>query len=627
MAIVLKRLKSVGPDREDAVLEFDEKRSLIRGPSDTGKSYIRDCLWYLLGGDKLPKRFPLAEGYQELQLRFESDGFEYEVRRALAGGQPAVYCRATGNQEELAFEPLEDDVGELLVERSGAAGRQIIRSQSDRGPVTGDDVRHWSLWSQTAILSEEPTSGDGFAVTKRSASFSLFLTGVDDAALNLRKKPKEVERLKGQLSSVEDALKRVQAGLPKDAERTDVADALDRVDQTLMAMTAQYDQRAAKLRELRREIGDASDGLGKATNGRNHAKSMISRFELLEQKYSNDLERLGAANEGVAFFEELPAVPCPLCRTPTSAQTDAQELRPEAAGHYRAAINAEAEKIRGLRTGLSLALDGERKRLSSWQTAVDHYNNLLATLQNREALVVQGNRIEFSADPKQLAIRRSELSAQLAIFDEMERLTAEIDRLKRQKVQPRIQVMRDGGTSGRSVADTARGYLELWGFADIENISLDAEACDLVLNDRTRLSFGAGLRALYLSALVIALMEHALEAGHPHLGVVVIDSPLKAYADPDSDEDHEVPVTTVTERFYDWLANFAGRGQIIVLENERISAETAVTLKPVEFTGKPGIGRSGFYPHRALSPTAPMRLQAEDAGQRGETTDGEADDE
>ncbi|MBP6529191.1 MAG: hypothetical protein KA260_03655 [Burkholderiales bacterium] len=598
MAIVLTRLKSVGPNREDAVLDFGEKRTLIRGPSDTGKSYIRDCLWFLLGGDKLPKTFPIAEGYQELQLRFESDGVEYEVRRALIGGQSTVYRRAKSNKEELAFEPLEDDIGELLVERSGATGKQIIRSLSERGAVTGDDIRHWALWSQTAILSENPTSGEGFAVTKRTASFSLFLTGVDDAKVELRKKTSDVERIKGQLTSAEDALKRVQFGLPKDAKRDDVVDALERVDEVLVAMSSQYDHRASKLRELRRAIADASDQLARATNGQNHAKSMIGRFELLEQKYSNDLDRLGAANEGVAFFEELSSVPCPLCRTPAVAQTDAQEVRPEAAGRYRAAINAEAEKIRGLRSGLVIALKGERRRLQTCQAHVDRLSNDLNALQNHEAHVMHGTRIEFTGDPKQLAIRRTELSAQLAIFNEMERLQIEIERLKTQKVRPRIQVKRDGGTSGRAVANAALGYLKLWGFTDIENVAVDAEACDLVLNDRTRLSFGAGLRALYLSALVIALMERALEEGHPHLGVVVIDSPLKAYADPDSDETHDVPVETVTEKFYDWLADFTGRGQVIVLENERIAAETAEKLKPIQFTKKPGVGRSGFYPHR-----------------------------
>lgn len=614
MAIVLKRLKSVGPEREDAVLEFGEKRTLIRGPSDTGKSYIRDCLWFLLGGDKLPKKFPLAEGYQELQLRFESGDFEYEVRRALIGGQPTVYVRAISSKEELAFEPLEGDIGELLVERSGAHGKQILRSLSERGAVTGDDVRHWALWSQTAILSENPTSGEGFPAPKRTASFSLFLTGIDDAKVELRKKTSEVERIKGQLSSAEDALARVQIGLPKDTKRVDVSDALERVDEVLLAMSSQYDQRAAKLRELRREIADALEQLARATNGRNHIQSMLERFELLDQKYSNDLERLGAANEGVAFFEELPAVPCPLCRTPAAAQTEMQEVKPETAIRYRAAINAEAEKIRGLRSGLVTALEGERRRLNLWQADVNRFGSELKALQNREAMVLQGVRVEFSADPRQLAVRRTELSAQLAIFDEMERLKVEIERLKKQKLRPKIQVNRDGGTSGRSVANAALGYLTQWGFTDIEHISLDAEACDLVLNDRNRLSFGAGLRALYLAALVIALMEHALEQGHPHLGVVVIDSPLKAYADPDSDETHDVPVATVTEKFYAWLAEFSGRGQIIVLENEQISAEIAEQLKPIQFTKKPGVGRSGFYPHRVVERAQPQTPTEGDDG-------------
>lgn len=107
---------------------------------------------------------------------------------------------------------------------------QILRSQSDKGPVTGDDVRHWSLLSQTAILSEEPTSGSGFGVPKRIASFNLFLTGSDDTSIQLRKSTAEVERIKGQLTSAEDAYRRIQAGLPSDVVRADVSDALERVD-------------------------------------------------------------------------------------------------------------------------------------------------------------------------------------------------------------------------------------------------------------------------------------------------------------------------------------------------------------------------------------------------------------
>lgn len=614
MGIILGKLTATGPALPDAEIEFDAKRRVIVGPSDTGKSYIRGCLWYLLGGDKPPKTFPLARGYLDLRLRFTSGEREFEVRRSPLGGDAAVWARSLGNVDGQGFEAVDADISDLLVELSGAAGKQILRNQSERGPVTGDDVRHWALWSQTEIPAEHATSGQGFAITKRTSSFNLFLSGSDDASIQLTKTKSEVERIKGQLTSAEASLERVKAGLPADATRAAVADGIERVDETLAAITSQYEARAMKLKGLRKEIADTSDELKASSNQRNHAQSMVSRFELLDLKYANDLSRLGGTNEGTAFFEALPAVPCPLCgaASHTAEQHGAAPTEPK---DYRAAIAAETEKIRVLRIGLSAALERERNRSKALDAAVEVLTGKLNDLQNREALVVGGARIEFSADPKTLAVRRSELSAQLAVFDELERLTAEIVRLKKLKVRKRVDVNRDGGVDGRAVADHVKELLVAWGFNDIQNISLDAEECDIVINDRPRLSYGAGLRSLYLSALVIALMEHSVGNGYPHLGVTVIDSPLKAYADPQQTSSPDLPLTTVRERFYNWLATWSGHGQIVILENEAIPPSLLDVLQPIVFSGVPGAGRQGFYPYRDVPPEQPL-----------ETTEGGADE-
>ena len=50
MAITLKHLSVHGPGLPPAVVLFEGHRTLIRGPSDTGKSHIWDCIWFLLGG-------------------------------------------------------------------------------------------------------------------------------------------------------------------------------------------------------------------------------------------------------------------------------------------------------------------------------------------------------------------------------------------------------------------------------------------------------------------------------------------------------------------------------------------------------------------------------------------------
>jgi hypothetical protein len=265
---------------------------------------------------------------------------------------------------------------------------------------------------------------------------------------------------------------------------------------------------------------------------------------------------------------------------------------------YRKALAAEAEKIRALSVGLKSALEHERERLQTLKQREKSQASDLAALQNREAKVLNNARVEFAADPKTLALRRSELANHLGNFDEIKYLKSEIERLSKLTVRKRIMVNRESGTFGRKVADAAKVLLEAWGLNDIENISLDDEACDLRINDRTRLSFGAGMRGIYLSALAVSLMENALAENLPHLGVVVLDSPLKAYADPKSAEVKDVPSATVVDSFYKWLSAWNGLGQVIVLENEDVEPATAATLNPTVFTRIRGYGRYGFYPLR-----------------------------
>ena len=601
MAIVLERLVAAGFGKEDAEILFHPTRLLIRGPSDTGKSYIRDCLQYLLGGDKAPKPLPEDEGYTSIFLEFASGGNRYRIERAIKGGGTAVFVRSLAelNGQE---EKLEVDEGELLVRLSGAADRKILRSTSEKGSVTGGDLRHWFLLAQPRMISEEPTAGLSFDTTQRVAAFNLFLTGSDDAAVEVRKSQSEVERIKGQLTSAEEALRRAQAGLPSQLTRKEVEDAFTRVDDTLSAMTAQYEARASQLKELRSGIVTLTDSLNATEASRDHSQSMIERFKLLDQKYASDLERLGATSEGVALFDALPETACPLCGTPAEQQLDPKQLRPGAAAKYRAAIAAEAGKITALRKGLQLSFERETARLAHFEERSARLSRDLESLEATEKKQLTGARVEFAADPKTMAIRHSELSAQLAAFDEIQRLENEIDRLKKSKVRRKFEITRDGGSAGVAVAGFAKELLNSWGFADVTSVTLDALECDLVINGRARLGYGAGKRAIFLAALIIALLRHSTGVSNPHLGVVVIDSPLKAYADPSQTANPDVSVATVTQRFYSWLATWEGPGQIVILENEKIDPVTAAVLQPLQFTGVNNDGRPGFYPKSLPKP-------------------------
>jgi hypothetical protein len=616
VAIRLKRLKASGPNRPVAEIDFAPLHCLIRGPSDTGKSYIRDCLWYLLGGDKTPKKVPEDDGYELLELEFSDDRDNYLVRRALRGGGAHLFrtkhTAATGeevlsdhasseNMQILmdvpeGMEPFDADLSQLVVELSGAAGKQILRSKSKRGPVTGSDIRHWFMLSQPTVISEDPTSGASHTERpQRMAAFHLFLTGDDDSAVALAKTQAEKDRLFGQLTSAQDALRRVMAGIDQDVKRVDVADAIERVDVTLSELSRQYDARAAQLRDVRGRIVESADALRHHATRATHSQAMLERFQLLDRKYVSDLERLGALDEGVAHFAALDAIPCPICATPIELHVAPPDLGKRVPASYRKAVAAESQKILGLRAGLLHSIGTEQGRLDDATRQAVLLKERLRELEKEEARRISGARVEFQADPKELAVRRSELAAQLGAFDEMERLQGEINRLKQLRVSKTAPIIREAGEPAKKVATYVKWLLGEWGFDDVQHVTLDTGECDLVIDDRARLSYGAGKRGIFLTALTIGLMKHALEVGNPHLGVVVIDSPLKAYADPDSIEERGLPTQTLTDRFYAWLSTWNGPGQIVVVENEKIRASTAEVLKPIVFTRRNDLGRAGFY--------------------------------
>lgn len=595
MSITLGKLVAKGITRDDAIINFRSFGNLIRGPSDTGKSHIRDCLWYLLGGEKAPKGIPENEGYDTLLLELQtSDGSEYTIRRGLAGGAAAVYPTSIAEMD--SYEALAEDVGSLIVSLAGAAGILILRSMSKRGALTAGDLRHWSLISQPAMISEASTIGVPTEAPQRRASFSVFLTGKDDSAVILAATKDEKLRIKSQIESAEADLRRIFAEIPDGATSPETRDALDRVDETLGVLSSQQTQRSRQLRGLRDELAILMSTITEAERKFVYSASLVSRFELLDEKYKSDFSRLVAVSDGLAVFDALEAQPCPLCHTALQDQRSELVRDPAAVKLQRVAMAAESAKITALRTGLVAALAIEKSAKLALEVKISELNARLTVVERAEQAALVANSEEFSVDPKVLAIRRSELYSLQKSFDEQARLTAELVRLKAIIPTKNAPLARQTLSDSIVVARYAQELLHLWGLTSVETIEVDAYECDLIINGRARLSYGAGMRSIFLTAMIVALLKHSMKAGHPHLGLVVLDSPMKSYSDPKNRADVTISPKAVKDLFYLWLASWQGPGQVVVLENELISPHTAALLKPTEFTKSLDEGRYGFYP-------------------------------
>jgi hypothetical protein len=89
-------------------------------------------------------------------------------------------------------------------------------------------------------------------------------------------------------------------------------------------------------------------------------------------------------------------------------------------------------------------------------------------------------------------------------------------------------------------------------------------------------------------------MRYCVEAGLPHPGFVVLDSPLLAYWKPEGPGD-SLAGSDLKEQFYAYLQAGRAMGQVIVVENEHPPVE-ASGMSVTIFTRNPDQGRYGFFP-------------------------------
>lgn len=604
MGIVLRKLVARGPNLVDADVGFDVPVQIIQGPSETGKSYIFSCLWYMLGGNELPKAIPpYGQGYDQLLLEIEDDsGQVYTVVRSISGGGAELFQCGIQGLDTSEIAPLDEPFGVWLVRQSGGAGMVTMRDQSSKGPMTGDDFRYWSLWSETRIISESPLAGalreNGRG--KRMAALAVMLTGNDDAAIVPARTKDSTKVAKGGVEALEAALKRMTDSLQAaNVGKVDAKNSIAKIDAALAQMTEQQERRAKSLREIRVSIGVHASTLSKADSKLRYSRETLSRFKLLDEKYQNDLERLEALDEGVSLFETLEQVPCPLCgaamhdEPEAGAATVSTELQ-------RRAIEAEVRKIRQLRNGLAVAIAEEGHRFDSFSTQVSTARATLAAVEDMEKKALENTHSDFLHDPSELAIHRTEMASVLRTFADIEHLNTEISRLKNLTKRERAPIARDVTLGGEDVSSKVVDILDEWGLSGMGEVFFDDTTYDFKVGGRLRTSFGKGVRGIIGSAISIAVMELALKEGHPHLGVAVVDSPLKAYADSKSSDDNTVPTKTVLDKMYGWLADWSGPGQIVIIENGEVPLDLCSALSVTQFYGTAPGGRKGFYPAPAV---------------------------
>lgn len=605
---ILKSLRLRGPGVEDASLKFTRGLNVVAGPSDTGKTFIVECIDFALGSGNEPREIARAKNYTSILLEVEGgDGTVHLLERGLRGGDIRVTTEGRDVRTIAAkHDPKSSDtVSHLLLSLCGLQDKKIrTNAQGKTRHLSFRDIAPLVIVDEESVITKRSPvlSGQYTEGTAESSVFRLLLTGTDDSGVIAKDDPKLVKgRQEGKaevlavlLENAREQLERRETGGNLDEKRVQ----LTRAEAALEAASAELagEQSSATALEERRR--NAWSQVRQIESRTDVLTELQKRFELLEEQYTSDLRRLEAVAEVGLRLGQMTQGRCPVCGALPEYHQHEHQQQDATLADVAQASRAEAEKTTVLVRDLKITLAsnaGEIQQLaiqrSVWQSELDQAASEIKTqfeprLQNalQKLRALQAQRDDVRRD--------LELYARV---DEYERLLTEATvpraRQKRGQSSPAVS---SGHAEGFS--KEAEGLLRAWRFPNLDRVTFSEEELDVVISGEPRGSHGKGVRAITHAAFNLALLQLCHREQKPFPSMLLIDSPLVVYREPDPGEE-QFPVS-VKEAFYRTVAAVCKETQVIVLENDEPPSDLGSDANIVLFTGKK-TGRWGFIPTTA----------------------------
>jgi hypothetical protein len=606
----LRRLALTGPGKPAAELRFARGLNVIAGPSDTGKSFVLECIDYALGAGDAPEAIPEAEGYTLVSLEIEAnaaDQHRYTIERSLLGGD--IVLKTEGAQDRTLGAKHQagntDTVSRFLLDLSGLGGRKLRRNvQGVTHELSFRKVAPLVLIDEDTVHSKKRSpiwTGQRDDKTTESGTFRLLLTGVDDSSVVAKQDPKIARgRQQGKAEAIDDLLQKAREDLADlngvtslDAERARLA----RLETALHAASAERDKEQTHASPLEARRRAAWNGLRMAESKLNVLIELQKRFDLLQQQYESDLRRLEAISEAGARLDQLSEkTRCPTCGAILEHHDTVHRGEPLVPAGLSQACRAEAAKTSSLLEDLQKTrasttadiekLSGERdERQTEFDSAAGELREVLEKrvgIASKKVDEIRGRR-----DACQKAI---DVLERIRSF---ESLLAEAKApVKRERAEgPALLV---STAQAEPFSKAVESLLKAWHFPNLDRVTFDEKRQDVVISGRARTSHGKGVRAITRAAFNLALLRHCVDDERPFPNFVLIDSPLLVYEKPDPGE-LEFP-QDVKRYFWESVKSSFTDAQVIILENRRQVPDVGIaTANVVLFTGNDQ-GRRGFIP-------------------------------
>ena len=595
----IKKLELLGDNVESVSIDFERGLNVIYGPSDTGKTFIFECISYMLGDNEIPKGIPEAKKFNKIKIKIKTySNKAYILERSLRGGEFELFDirlnRKTILKSSNNKNSSDETISKFLLKLSNINFKEILKYKTDgeKQILYFQDLLKYFLISEEVIItkkspiSDKPKRGYNPNKTFEENVFKFLITGEDDSNLIIPLKPKDIQNKTGKIEVYEKLINQLEEHL-KGIDYKEIDEQIERLNTTIFNFKDEESSLSGELNQLNSEKNNLTKEIDKDKKSWINLDEILKRSFILKKQYTSDIARLKANIELGNLFPKENAS-CPVCDSSISENIDIEKLilATESEITKTSKLLIEVEKSESIFIKDKSAIE------SKIQDAESELETIILTMEEKVNSEIRGvlSKIE------QYTVKKEELSKIKLLKDNLDSYIIERDEIqniistnKKNKKETNYEKFTTSLLD--PIITNIKTILTSIDFENIEssNIGFSEENLDIVIGQKNRKDYGKGYRAILYAVFIISMLEFFRTKDY-QIGLTVIDSPLNPYKPDDKDDNGKVS-TNLAEEFYRYLANNIIEEQVILIENTPIPDDIRDKVNYKIFTKK-----NGFLP-------------------------------
>lgn len=592
----IKKLILTGDDIEPAEITFEKGLNVVHGPSDTGKTFIFQCIQFLLGKSDIPKRIPESKKYITGYLEISTYQSEpYTLKRALSGRYTKVYALKYGtiDQKSEFDNKSKSELSVFLLELCNMANKKARKNKNGvTKKITFRILQNFFLLGETELQMEmSPIQKEQYTdKTYLDNVFKYLITEIDDGDAVIKVEKSTIDKKSSRLELLDELI------VSAEEELSEYIDKSTKIDEQLQKLSESIETTKSKHIELKEiynkhqkeRTGVESSVISKKSR-LNHLNELLKRANILEKQYLNDINRLKSTIEACESLEFLEKSNCPLCKNPIEEEIDSSSIIK--------ASGIEIQKIEALHNELLETVEmfkGEQEELSK---EIKNDEKIIADILDIMENDINQSMRKAQEDLTNFFNRQSQLKTAQILTSKLDKYLLDkstINKfLERTKEDNQVEFEELNITMVASLMNKIKIILNAINFEQFHNVIFSEKLKDIVIDDKGRQEFGKGYRALLYSVFIIALTK-VLEDKTFQIGVTVFDSPMVTYKPSADYTDNDLISVDLAKNLYNYIADNFHDSQVIIIENTAPPKNEAINV--IEFTKNKKVGRYGFIP-------------------------------